>query len=78
MSKQSFNPTLDNESKSHNKFESWFFPHPFPVHLNNQIILIEQLMDKTMLDANTSVLNVETPLISNGIAPFTSVKLVIK
>jgi hypothetical protein len=78
MSKQSLDPTFDNKSKSHNKFESWFLPLSFPVHLDNQIILIEQLMDGTMLNANTSVLNAETPLILNGIVPFTSVEPVIK
>jgi hypothetical protein len=69
---------LQQQIKSHNELESWFLPHPFPLHLDNQTVLIEQLIDKTTLDANTSVLNAETPLISNGIAPFTSVELVIK
>jgi hypothetical protein len=53
MSKQSLDPTFDNESKSHNEFESWFLSLPFPVCLDNWIILIEQLMDETMLNANT-------------------------
>jgi hypothetical protein len=78
ISKQSLDPTFNNESKSHNEFESWFLPLPFPVCLDNQKILIEQLMDETMLDTNTSVLNAKTPLTSNGIVPFTSVEPVIK
>jgi hypothetical protein len=40
--------------------------------------LIKQFMDKTMLNTNISVLNAETPLISNGIVPFTNVEPVIK
>jgi hypothetical protein len=78
MSKQFLDLTFDNESKNHNEFKLWFLPHPFPVHLDNWMILIKQLMDETTLDVNTSVLNAETPLISNGIVPFTSVELVIK
>jgi hypothetical protein len=78
MSKQSLNPTFDNESKNHNKFESWFLPHPFQVHLDNQTIPIVLPMDETTLNTNISVSNAEIPHTSNEIAPSTPVKPVIK
>jgi hypothetical protein len=69
---------FDNKSKNHNEFESLFLLLPFLASLDNQTILIVQPMDKTTLDTNINVLNVETPPISNGIVLSTPVKLVIK
>jgi hypothetical protein len=77
-SRQSLNPTFDNGLKNHNEFELWFLPHPFLVSLDNRIILIMQPMDETTLNANISVLNVETPHTSNGVVPSTLVEPVIK
>jgi hypothetical protein len=74
MSKQSPAPTFDNKSRNHNEFKSWLLPLPSLVLLDNQITLTEQLMNKTTLDVNISVLNARIPHTSNGIAPFTPVK----
>jgi hypothetical protein len=51
---------------------------PFLAHLDNLTILIEQLMDKIMLDTSINVSNAVIPHISNGVVPFTPVGLVMK
>jgi hypothetical protein len=78
MSKLSLDLTFDNELKNHNEFELWFLSLPFPVPLNNRIILIAQPMDKTMLDDNINVLNAVTPHISDGTVLSIPVKLATK
>jgi hypothetical protein len=76
--RQSLGLIFDKRSRNHNGFELLFPILPFLAHLDNLIILIEQLMDKIILDANINVLNVAIPHISNGAVPSTPAKLVTK
>jgi hypothetical protein len=69
---------FDKGSRNHNGFELLFLLLPFLACLDNLIILIEQPMDKIMLDANINVSNAAIPHISNGVVPFTPVRLVTK
>jgi hypothetical protein len=73
-SKQLLDLTFDSKLKNHNKFELLFLPLPFLAHLDNLIILIEQLMDEITLITNINVFNGEIPHISNGVVLFTPVE----
>jgi hypothetical protein len=76
--RQSPSLIFDKGSRNHSEFELLSLLLPFQAHLNNLITLIEQLTDEIMLNANINVLNVATPHISNGVAPFTPAGLVMK
>jgi hypothetical protein len=78
MFRQSLDPISDKGSRNHNESELLSLPLPFLAHLDNLIILIEQLMDETMLDASINVSNVVIPHTSNGVAPFTPAELAMK
>jgi hypothetical protein len=78
MFRQSLGLIFDKRSRNHSGFELLSLLLPFLARLNNLIILIKQLIDEIMLDASINVSNVVIPHISNGIAPFTSAKLVMK
>jgi hypothetical protein len=68
----------DKGSRNHNGIDLLFLLLPFLARLDNLTILIEQLMDEIMLNANINVSNAAIPHISNGVVPFIPVRLVTK
>jgi hypothetical protein len=78
MFRQSLSLIFAKGSRNHSESELLSLLPPFLAHLDNLIILIEQLTDKIMLDVSISVLNVVIPHTSNGVAPFTPAELVMK
>jgi hypothetical protein len=78
MFRQSLDLISDKGSRNHSESELLSLPPPFLAHLDNLIILIEQLTDEIMLNASISVSNVAIPHTSNGVVPFTPAELVMK
>jgi hypothetical protein len=78
MFRQSLGLIFDKGSRNHNRFKLLSLPLPFLARLDNLTTLIEQLMDEIMLDDSINVLNAAISHISNGVVPFTPVRLVMK